>query len=77
MSESDEKAGELCGGCVYYPPNLPEQAYAREDWLMLQEKDCSYEYQPGDADCKQTRKTSCSIVDLNSLPQSSFEKGEN
>ena len=69
MSENSDLAGELCVGCVYFPPNLPAHAYAREDWLMLQEKICSYEFQPGDENCSQTRKTSCSIVDLQNLPQ--------
>jgi len=70
MSGSNEKKDELCGGCVYFPPNLPAQAYEREDWLTLQKKSCSYDYQPGDEDCMQTRKTSCSIVDLKNLQQS-------
>ena len=55
---------ELCFGCVYYPPNLPSQAYAREDWEMLQARQCSFEHMPGDAGCQATRKTSCLLVDL-------------
>jgi len=58
---------EYCTGCVYYPPNLPSQAYPKEDWLMLQEKACSFDYCPNDEDCQQARKTSCSIVDFNKM----------
>ena len=58
---------ECCAGCVYYPPNLPSQAYSKEDWLMLNEKTCSFDYYPNDGDCQQTRKTSCSIVDINNM----------
>lgn len=72
MSEHFERTDELCVGCVYFPPNLPAQAYAREDWLMLQERDCSYEHQPGDEGCQQMRKTSCSIVDLDDLQQTTL-----
>lgn len=59
---------EYCTGCVYYPPNLPSSAYPEEDWLMLQKKICSFDYCPDDENCQQTRKTSCSIVDLNNFP---------
>lgn len=55
---------EHCVGCVYYPPNLPVHAYAADDYRMLQEKSCSFDYQPGDQGCDSTRKTSCSLVDL-------------
>jgi hypothetical protein len=55
---------EHCFGCVYYPPNLPPHAYAQEDYVMLQEKHCSFDYLPGDENCAQSRKTSCSLVDL-------------
>jgi hypothetical protein len=57
----------LCGGCVYYPPNLPATAYSEADYQGLQQKCCSYDYQPGDQDCQQTRKTSCAIVDLQDM----------
>ena len=50
---------------VYYPPNLPAHAYPEEDWKMLQERSCSYDFTPDDSGCRQTRKSSCSIVDLN------------
>ena len=60
---------EHCIGCVYYPPNLPPGAYPVEDYRMLQEKDCSFDYSPGDADCAATRKTSCSLVDLEQVRQ--------
>jgi hypothetical protein len=66
---SDHDIEEYCIGCVYYPPNLPPQAYSQEDWLMLQEKICSFDYCVNDENCQQTRKTSCSIVDLNNLPK--------
>jgi len=65
---SDHNIEEYCIGCVYYPPNLPSQAYSQEDWLMLQEKTCSFDYSANDDNCQKTRKTSCSIVDLNNLP---------
>jgi len=56
---------ELCFGCVYYPPNLPPTAYSAEDWTLLQVLACSHEHEPGSEACLVTRKTSCSIVDLN------------
>lgn len=56
-----------CTSCVYYPPNLPEHAYSKQDYLMLQAKNCSFDYTPGDADCAATRKTSCSLVDLEKM----------
>ncbi|MDJ0807940.1 MAG: hypothetical protein QNJ78_14055 [Gammaproteobacteria bacterium] len=59
---------EHCMGCVYYPPNLPVQAYAEDDYRMLLAKPCSFDFQPGDRDCDQTRKTSCALVDLKSFP---------
>ena len=49
---------------MYYPPNLPAAAYSEADYRELQQKRCAYDYQPDDQDCRQTRKTSCSIVDL-------------
>ena len=65
MTTHLDTPGELCFGCVYFPPNLPRHAYAQEDWEMLQARDCSFEYQPGGGGCLAARKTSCSIVDLN------------
>ena len=55
---------EFCIGCVYYPPNLPSKAYATEDYNMLQEKNCSFDFLAGEQDCIETRKTSCSLLDL-------------
>ena len=55
---------EHCLGCVYYPPNLPPHAYPAADYQMLQAKQCSFDFKPEDKDCAQTRKTSCSLVDL-------------
>jgi hypothetical protein len=49
---------------VYYPPNLPPQAYSAEDWAMLQRLSCAFEHTPGSADCLVVRKTSCSLLDL-------------
>ena len=60
---------EHCLGCVYYPPNLPASAYAEEDYRMLQAKTCSFDHHPGDEGCRTTRKTSCSLVDLEHLKQ--------
>lgn len=67
MSEKTAEPHELCLGCVYFPPNLPQQRYAAEDWAMLQAHTCSFENQPGDAGCQAMRKTSCSLVDLNAF----------
>lgn len=58
---------EVCLGCVYHPPNLPQRAYAQEDWEILQARECSFEYAPGDSECQSMRKTSCSLVDLAAL----------
>lgn len=58
---------EHCLGCVYYPPNLPAAAYSEADYNELQQKSCSFDYQPYDQLCQQTRKTSCSIVDLQKM----------
>lgn len=77
MSKKADQTDELCVGCVYFPPNLPSNAYDHDDWLMLQERSCSYDYHPSDADCLQTRKTSCSIVDLGDLPQPSSTQEDN
>ncbi len=67
MSEKIAEPHELCCGCVYYPPNLPRQSYADEDWNMLQARACSFEHLPGDEGCLASRKTSCSLVDLSAL----------
>jgi len=55
---------EHCSSCVFYPPNLPESAYPAADFAMLQKKHCSFDFTPTDRDCRQTRKTSCSLLDL-------------
>ena len=47
-----------------YPANLPPGAYSAEDYRMLQQKSCSFDFLPGDEHCAQTRKTSCSLVQL-------------
>ena len=64
-----EYTREYCLGCVYYPPNLPENAYSERDYSMLQQKSCSFDHQPGDTNCEGTRKTSCSLIDLENLGQ--------
>lgn len=69
MTDLLQENQEHCLGCVYYPPNLPERAYAPEDYRMLQAKRCAFDHRPHDADCKLTRKTSCSLVDLQNLNQ--------
>lgn len=65
---------EHCFGCVYFPPNLPEQAYSADDYRMLQAKRCSFDYRPHDSNCAVSRKTSCSLVDLEALNTSSQVK---
>lgn len=62
MSARKSEPHELCCGCVFFPPNLPSNAYAPDDWAMLQELDCSFAHVPGGADCLTSRKTSCAIV---------------
>ena len=64
MNSASARASEHCFGCVYYPPNLPPNAYAPDDYNMLQKKSCSFDFLPGDEPCMETRKTSCSLVDL-------------
>ncbi|MDP2170524.1 MAG: hypothetical protein Q8J96_08890 [Rhodocyclaceae bacterium] len=64
MFAKNAEPDELCGGCVYFPPNLPRMAYAQQDWDLLQARSCSFEHLPGTADCLENRKTSCSLVDL-------------
>lgn len=65
--DKTESTDEYCMGCVYYPPNLPGDAYSKEDYRMLQQKDCSFDHYPADEGCRLTRKTSCSLVDLENL----------
>lgn len=65
--DTKNTADEHCLGCVYYPPNLPPSAYSEEDYRMLQAKTCSFDHQPCDQGCAVTRKTSCSLVDLQHL----------
>jgi len=67
MIKIAQNSDELCLGCVYYPPNLPEHAYPAEDWKQLQAKSCSFDFSPDDKNCKLSRKTSCSIVDMQNL----------
>lgn len=64
MNFSAQSENEHCYGCVYYPPNLPPEAYSAEDYDQLRQKSCSFDYLPCDQGCMQTRKTSCSLVDL-------------
>jgi len=65
-----QSVNEHCLGCIYYPLNLPANAYPEEDYRMLQKKNCSFDFQPKDDNCNTTRKTSCSLVDLDNLKQS-------
>ena len=67
MNTATQDTHEYCFGCVYYPPNLPADAYPAEDYRMLQAKRCSFDFRPGDTACTATRKTSCSLVDLEKL----------
>ena len=62
MSARIAEAPELCVVCVYFPPNLPIQAYSREDWDLLQSRPCSFEHEPGDVACLTTRSTYCAVV---------------
>lgn len=64
LSEQDN---QHCLSCVYYPPNLPPAAYSKDDFALLQAKSCSFDYYPHDSDCLLTRKTSCSLVNLETL----------
>ncbi len=67
MMPISDDTHEYCAGCVYYPPNLPESAYTKEDYKMLQLKSCSYDHHPEDENCQIMRKTSCSVIDLENL----------
>ena len=69
MNPTPSEAPQHCLGCVYFPPNLPPGAYAAEDFRMLQDKACAYDFRPGDPGCEGTRKTSCSLVDLTDTQQ--------
>lgn len=64
VHSSRPTAADLCFGCVYYPPNLPETAYSAEDYAWLRQKTCSFDFHPSDENCTATRKTSCSLLDL-------------
>ena len=75
MNPTVPGANEHCLSCVYYPPNLPPGAYPAEDYKMLQEKTCSFDFAPRDQNCTQTRKTSCSIVDLSPTPKPHEDRG--
>ena len=39
-------------------------AYSKEDYRMLQKKNYSFDFQPKDDNCNTIRKTSCSLVNL-------------
>jgi len=70
MSDSSNATHDFCWGCVYYPPNLPRNAYSDSDWSLLQSRTCSFDHLPNSPDCLATRKTSCSLIDLAStLPK--------
>ena len=58
---------KLCDGCVFFPPNLLERAYAAGDYQMLMGKACSFDALPGDETCNDMRKGSCSLVSLEKL----------
>ena len=65
--DTSQHRHEHCMSCVYYTRNLPASAYTEE----VQTKSCSFDYQPQDGNCRVARKTSCSLVDLEQLQQSS------
>ena len=75
MHSAEQPQTEHCTQCVFYPPNLPADAYPAEDYAMLQRKSCSFDFQPADADCLQTRKTSCSLLDLERTQSKSMTTG--
>ena len=64
LDTTTETSHEHCIACVFFPPNLPASAYSEDDYSMLQEKSCCFDHRPGGSDCSQTRKTSCSLLDL-------------
>jgi len=59
-----ENNKQICHGCVYYPPNLPESLYSEDDWDLLQSKECSFDTSPGESLCESMRKGSCPLVSL-------------
>jgi len=67
MTSTKTEQIEHCTTCVFYPPNLPADAYPADDYAMLRQKSCSFDFLPADPDCIQTRKTSCSLLDLEHL----------
>ena len=67
MFENSAEPEALYIGYMYYLPNLPPNACAPKDWEMLLLRQCSFEHKPGDICCLTTRKTSCSLVDLEAL----------
>ena len=71
MSEKTPDPDGLCFGCVFYPPNLPREAYSQEDWGLLRTLQCSFEHMPGGDDCLLARKTSCSLIDLSEMNSAS------
>ena len=71
MILNEQTDTEHCVACVFYPPNLPPAAYPAEDYAMLIRKSCSFDFQPSDRNCIQTRKTSCSLLDLEPRTQES------
>lgn len=64
MINLTDNESQHCLGCVYYPPNLPADAYPQDDYAILQTKNCSFDYLPYDELCMTNRKTSCSLVKL-------------
>lgn len=56
---------DLCKTCVYWVENLPREAYPEEEWEVLKSMRCSIDAKPGDKLCRDFRKSSCSIVNLN------------
>ncbi len=69
MTPKTDTQADYCTMCVFYPSNLPAGAYSADDYRMLQAKSCCFDFEPGDRDCEQTRKTSCSLLDLEHLRQ--------
>jgi hypothetical protein len=58
---------KLCGSCVFFPPNLPEQAYSEEEYRMLMSKACSFDATSGDENCNAMRRGCCGLVSLDKL----------
>lgn len=79
MRDESDKTKELCNMCVFSPPNLPEDKYPREDWLELQQKACSFDYVPGDADClisSGSRHSNSGWVTVASIGNAGFSLGD-